>query len=254
MNTNPIKMIMKHNHPHPFTKLQLLSHTLNAILAFGSLCFVFLTFDLLKTGIFRSWGIAVLLFYLMMMTTGLLRQIPVQFKAISGILFFYSLSFMIMLHPGMTGFPLIYFLAVSGVTGLFFGFSAGFITCIIHLIFLFSITGLHSFSFIFNPQQNLPPAADAADFVITFFVFNLVVVHLSAWAAKSLDAQEKRVTNFIELIDTVVFAMDPDYNITQANKKITDILGYTLDEWVGSNLLDFLPPEKKRRIKQPTSI
>jgi len=59
----------------------------------------------------------------------------------------------------------------------------------------------------------------------------------------ALKESEENYRRIVETANEGIWVVDPGYNVTFANWKVTDILGYSQDELIGRNAADFLFPE-----------
>ena len=58
----------------------------------------------------------------------------------------------------------------------------------------------------------------------------------------ALKESEENYRRIVETANEGIWVVDPGYNVTFANWKVTDILGYSQDELIGRNAADFFVP------------
>ncbi len=69
-------------------------------------------------------------------------------------------------------------------------------------------------------------------------------------AEEKLRESEEKYRNIVETAKEGIFIIDAEALVTYANKKMTDMLGYTLEEMIGRYVLDFISEEDKNIVKQ----
>ena len=64
-------------------------------------------------------------------------------------------------------------------------------------------------------------------------------------AEEKLRESEEKYRNIVETANEGIFIIDAEALVTYANKKMTDMLGYTLEEVIGRAIWDFISEEDK---------
>jgi len=67
---------------------------------------------------------------------------------------------------------------------------------------------------------------------------------------EKLRESEEKYRNIVETANEGIFIIDDEATITYANKKLADMLGYTLEEGIGRPVWDFVDEESKTFLKQ----
>jgi PAS domain S-box-containing protein len=69
-------------------------------------------------------------------------------------------------------------------------------------------------------------------------------------AEEAIRESEEKYRNIVETANEGIWVTDPDAKTTYVNKKIAEMLGYTLDEMIGRSVLDFTDEEGKAITKR----
>jgi PAS domain-containing protein len=67
----------------------------------------------------------------------------------------------------------------------------------------------------------------------------------SKQAEEAMRESEEKYRNIVETANEGIWVIDPEAKTTYVNKKIAEMLGYTLDEMIGRSILDFTDEEGK---------
>ena len=68
-------------------------------------------------------------------------------------------------------------------------------------------------------------------------------------AEEKLRASEEKYRNIVEIANEGILVINDEFLVTYANKKLTDMLGYSLEEGIGRPIWDFISEESKNIIK-----
>jgi len=68
-------------------------------------------------------------------------------------------------------------------------------------------------------------------------------------AEEKLRASEKKYRHIVETANEGILIIDDEFLVTYANAKLTDMLGYSLEEGIGKSIWDFISEESKDIIK-----
>lgn len=68
---------------------------------------------------------------------------------------------------------------------------------------------------------------------------------------KTLHIQEQRLRDLAEMLPEAVFETDPDFNLTFANRRASELFGYSREDFLrGLNGVDMLAPEERQRAQE----
>ncbi|AKB19961.1 PAS domain S-box protein [Methanosarcina sp. WWM596] len=101
---------------------------------------------------------------------------------------------------------------------------------------------------VIDVSLNLFPVFDISGKLTTISVISRDVTE-SKKAEEKLKESEEKYRNIVETANEGICVMDADTIVTYANKKMIDMLGYTLEEGIGRPILDFFSEESKAIVK-----
>ncbi|MDD4250469.1 MAG: PAS domain S-box protein, partial [Methanosarcina sp.] len=97
---------------------------------------------------------------------------------------------------------------------------------------------------VIDVSLNLFPVFDTSGKLTTISVIARDITE-SKKAEEKLRESEEKYRNIVETANEGICVMDAETIVTYANKKMTDMLGYTLEEGIGRPIWDFVSEESK---------